>query len=71
MKLIPFRSLVLVVSLLLTTGCSEKAVIPEVHVGDAAIDFELQDQQGHRVSLNGLLKKRKCVALVFFRSADW
>jgi cytochrome oxidase Cu insertion factor (SCO1/SenC/PrrC family) len=39
-------------------------------VGEKAPGFTLKDQDGNERSLDELLKKRK-VALVFVRSADW
>jgi cytochrome oxidase Cu insertion factor (SCO1/SenC/PrrC family) len=39
-------------------------------VGVKAPAFTLKDQEGKERSLDELLKKRK-VALVFYRSADW
>jgi cytochrome oxidase Cu insertion factor (SCO1/SenC/PrrC family) len=43
---------------------------PGLKVGEKAPKFKLKDQDGNERSLDDLLKKRK-VALVFYRSADW
>jgi hypothetical protein len=46
------------------------ADVPGVAVGKKAPVFKLKDQKGKEQSLEELLKKRN-VALVFYRSADW
>lgn len=43
---------------------------PGIEVGKKAPAFTLKDQTGRERSLKELLKKRN-VALVFYRSADW
>jgi len=42
----------------------------KVKVGEKAPEFTLQDQDGKKVALKELIKK-KPTALVFYRSADW
>lgn len=56
---------------LIFIGCRSKTVNLELKVNDLAPEFELQDQDGKKVSLKQLLSKRKYVAIVFYRSADW
>ncbi|MBT4866303.1 MAG: redoxin domain-containing protein [Planctomycetaceae bacterium] len=50
-----------------TTAQADEA---KVKVGDAAPTFTLKDANGKQTSLKTLLRK-KPVALVFHRSADW
>ena len=46
------------------------AEAPGLAVGKKAPAFKLKDQKGKEQSLEALLKKRN-VAIVFYRSADW
>lgn len=49
---------------------AEAADAPGIAVGKKAPVFKLKDQKGKEQSLDELLKKRN-VAIVFYRSADW
>ncbi len=44
---------------------------PGLKVGAKAPNFELKNQKGEKTSLETLLKAKKPVALVFYRSASW
>lgn len=46
------------------------AEAPGIKIGKKAPAFKLKDQKGKEQSLEALLKKKN-VALVFYRSADW
>jgi cytochrome oxidase Cu insertion factor (SCO1/SenC/PrrC family) len=60
---------VVAASLLLLGLGSVQAASP-VPVGQTAPKFELKNQKGTAISLADLAKKKR-VALVFYRSADW
>ena len=75
----PIRSMTLAAAVVLlpapTAWSQDKAKpAPEeqtgLKVGEKAPTFTLKDQDAKEISLDALLKKRK-VALVFYRSADW
>ena len=60
---------VVAASLLLLGSSAAQAESP-IAVGQEAPKFELKNQKGKATSLADLAKK-KPVALVFYRSADW
>lgn len=58
------------VASLLWMGLAAAEAASPIAVGQAAPKFELKNQAGDATSLAALVKK-KPVALVFYRSADW
>lgn len=58
------------IAVLATANVFAEDEVPGPEVGDEAPSFKLKDQEGKERSLESLLKKRN-VALIFYRSADW
>lgn len=54
-----------------TNSAVAQRSIPGLKVGAKAPNFELKNQKGETTSLESLLKSKKTVALVFYRSASW
>lgn len=52
-------------------GCKRESVDLSIKVGDSAPPFTLKNQSGADVKLQDLLSRKKFVAIVFYRSADW
>ena len=70
-RIVLVRNFVPLVSCLILIGCQAREMKVELKVNDRAPAFELPDQEGNKISLEQLLAKRKFVAIVFYRSADW
>lgn len=64
-------TLCIVLGAFLMFGCKRESVDLSIKVGDPAPPFTLKNQSGADVKLQDLLSRKKFLAIVFYRSADW